>query len=255
MRIAEAAQGTPPAGPGQCTRGAYRSVRHQPTRWFPPTHSTSRMDPATTSCRLLVLAACLLTVAAPALAQTAPADAAACAACHGARGEGMAAFPRLAGTGATYLKEQLDAFASGARQNAIMQPIARALTPQQRAQLAAHFARLPAPAPAADRETTRPQDRGAWLATRGRWSDELPACAQCHGPGGRGVGAQFPPLAGQPAAYLAQQLKAWQDNTRPPGPLDLMRLIARKLDSADIQALSEYYAGLGAAAAPRAAGK
>lgn len=185
----------------------------------------------------------------------APASASACAACHGARGEGQAAFPRLAGTGAAYLRGQLDAFASGARQNPVMQPIAQGLAPEERARLASYYAGLPKPRAAEDREARRPADRGAWLATRGRWSDELPACAQCHGPGGRGVGASFPPLAGQPAAYIAQQLRAWQAGTRQPGPLDLMRVIARKLNDEDLRAVSEYYAGLGAAAPRPPVGK
>ncbi len=177
----------------------------------------------------------------------------ACAACHGARGEGIAAYPHLAGTGVDYLREQLEAFAAGSRKSPVMEPIAQALTAQQRGQLAAYFASLPAVrAAAVDREARNASDVGAWLATRGRWSDGVPACAQCHGPGGVGVGASFPPLAGQPAAYISAQLKAWQAGSRPAGPLGLMQAIARKLKEADIQAVSEYYAGL-AASTPAAA--
>jgi cytochrome c553 len=97
-------------------------------------------------------------------------------------------------------------------------------------------------------------EAGASLATRGRWADELPACAQCHGPAGSGVGANFPPLAGQPAAYIAQQLKAWQDGSRPAGPLGLMQAVARKLKPADVQAVSDYYAGIGSNTAATAQG-
>lgn len=177
----------------------------------------------------------------------------ACASCHGAQGEGAGAFPRLAGTGSAYLRAQLDAFASGARKNPIMQPIAQALSPEQRSQVAAHYANLPARATAADTAPARSTDAGAWLATRGRWADDLPACAQCHGPGGSGVGEHFPPLAGQSAAYVAAQLQAWQSGARPPGPLGLMEAIARKLKPQDIQAVSEYYANMGPAAAAAAA--
>lgn len=177
-----------------------------------------------------------------------PGGAPACASCHGAQGQGGGTFPHLAGTGAAYLQEQLDAFAAGTRKNAIMQPIAQALTPEQRAQVAAFYAGLPPTVHGTDRVVTQPSDTGPWLATRGRWADNLPACAQCHGPGGSGVGANFPPLAGQPASYIAQQLKAWQDGSRPAGPLGLMQVIARKLKDADVQAVSDYYAGLGNAA-------
>ena len=174
----------------------------------------------------------------------------ACASCHGARGEGMAAFPHLAGTGADYLREQLESFAAGKRSNPVMQPIAQALTAQQRADVAAHYASLaPVATSATDGEARNSSDLGPWLATRGRWPDGIPACAQCHGPGGVGVGASFPPLAGQPAAYIAAQLKAWQGGSRPPGPLGLMESIARKLTEADIQAVSNHYAGIAAAPA------
>lgn len=170
--------------------------------------------------------------------------AAACAGCHGVRGEGAGAFPRLAGTGAAYLREQLKAFAAGQRRNPIMQPIAQALSAEQRGEVAAFYASLPQPVRAEDVEPKKAEDVGAWLATRGRWSEDVPACAQCHGPGGIGVGASFPPLAGQPAAYLERQLKAWRTGDRPPGPLGLMQIVARKLSDSDSKAVSDYYAQL-----------
>lgn len=172
----------------------------------------------------------------------------ACSSCHGAHGEGAAAFPRLAGTGRVYLLEQLNAFADGSRQNPIMQPFAQKLTPAERSAVASYFASLPAPLKAADKVPATPADAGGWLATRGRWSDQVPACAQCHGPGGTGVGANFPPLAGQPAEYIVTQLKAWQSGTRPPGPLALMPAIAKRLTEADMTSVSTYYAGLAAPA-------
>jgi cytochrome c553 len=182
----------------------------------------------------------------------------ACASCHGARGEGAAAFPRLAGTGQAYLREQLDAFAEGSRKSAVMQPFAQKLSAQERAAVAAYYSALPPPFTGRDPSTVAPDDRGAWLATRGRWRDEVPGCAQCHGPGGSGVGASFPPLAGLPAGYLLAELQAFKAGTRPAGPLGLMQAVARRLSQADMEAVSSYYAGLGravpaqdAASAPR----
>jgi len=172
---------------------------------------------------------------------------AACASCHGARGEGSAAFPRLAGTGQAYLQAQLAAFASGLRKNPIMQPIAQGLSPAQREAAARYYSQLPPPAPAPAVEAD-PADRGAWLASRGRWSDQLPACNQCHGPNGIGVGSAFPPLAGLPAAYITEQLLGFKQGTRPPGPLDLMKTIADKLPEDDMVAIGKYYAGLTSAA-------
>jgi cytochrome c553 len=173
--------------------------------------------------------------------------AAACISCHGANGEGIAAagFPRLAGLSAAYLSEQLAAFAAGKRQNAVMEPVAKALSRDDSEAVAVYFSGLPAPAglPAADRKDIAPADTGAWLATRGRWDVEVPACAQCHGPAGVGVPPTFPPLAGQPAAYLAGQLLAWKKGLRPPGPMGLMPAIAGRLSDTDITAVATYYAG------------
>ena len=174
----------------------------------------------------------------------------ACVACHGATGEGNSAagFPRLAGLGQSYLLEQLNAFTAGARQNAVMQPIAKALTDAQRRALAAYYSALPSTIKVAGvLPDARPADTVAWLATRGRWADGLLACVQCHGPAGSGVGDSFPPLAGQPAAYIAAQLQGWKHGLRPPGPMSLMMLIANKLSDAEISALADYYAGLPAA--------
>ena len=179
--------------------------------------------------------------------QGTPQGAPACVTCHGAGGEGNAAagFPRLAAIGATYLAEQLDAFAAGTRKNAVMEPIAKALTAPQREAMARYYAKLPTTVKlSAVPPDPRPQDKAAWLAERGRWSDGLPGCAQCHGPAGLGVGDAIPPLAGQPAAYLAAQLRGWKQGKRPPGPLALMVLIADKVADAEIEPLAAYYAGL-----------
>ncbi|NML86443.1 c-type cytochrome [Polaromonas sp.] len=185
---------------------------------------------------------------------------AACISCHGAKGEGMGAFPRLAGTGEAYLLAQLDAFAIGARKNPIMQPIAQGLQPAERQAVAMYFSQLQAPLLAVDLKQPLTSDTGAWLATRGRWADQVPACTQCHGPGGSGVGAPFPPLAGLPAAYIAEQLQAWKAGNRPPGPLALMAGVAKKLSDAEITAVAAYYEKIalpkrtGIPDVPRAAG-
>jgi cytochrome c553 len=177
---------------------------------------------------------------------------AACISCHGAKGEGNAAagFPRLAGVSAPYLSAQLAAFADGTRQNPIMQPLAKLLSASERNDVAQYFSGLQQPSGinTSDNESVKPSDVGAWIATRGRWSEGLPACVQCHGPGGIGVGATFPPLAGQPASYIASQLHNWKSGTRPPGPMALMPAVASKLSDAEITAVAAYYGGGGAPA-------
>lgn len=170
----------------------------------------------------------------------------ACVACHGVKGEGNAAagFPRLAGLGRAYLHTQLANYASGARQNPVMAQIAKQLTDPEKQAVSAYFAGLPgAPGVAVDEAGVRPAAAGAWLATRGRWDQDLPACVQCHGPGGIGVGDTFPALAGQSPAYLTAQLQAYKNKTRPGGPNDLMARVASKLTDADISAVANHFGG------------
>lgn len=180
----------------------------------------------------------------------------ACQTCHGPAGEGIAqaGFPRLASLGARYMQRQLAAFADGTRVSDVMMPIANALSVADRAEVSAYYAALPAPAapPAAPPTASAsapaaapaPASVGATLATRGRWADTLPACEQCHGPGGRGVGADFPALAGQSATYLSNQLTAWKTGARPAGPMGLMAVIAKKLSEAEVRAVADHYASL-----------
>ncbi|MBK4734972.1 c-type cytochrome [Noviherbaspirillum pedocola] len=174
-----------------------------------------------------------------------PSGAAACASCHGAKGEGNAAanFPRLAGLPATYIAAQLQNFAEGTRQNPVMAPQAKALSARERNAVAAYYASLPAaggmPLNKPDATT---KDVGQWLATRGRWDQDLPACVQCHGPAGAGVGTAFPPIAGQSAGYIASQLHAFKDGTRPGGPLNLMGVVAKRMSDADMAAVADYFA-------------
>jgi len=172
--------------------------------------------------------------------------AAPCMACHGQDGGGQAVAgnPRLAGLNAAYLRKQLDDFANGSRNSPLMQPSATALNDDERAALAFYYSKLPLP-PALARPATAPPPAdsiGAVLATRGAWNRGIPACVQCHGPHGVGVGAHFPPLAGQPAAYIEMQLKAWQQGRRHNDPLQLMQHLSAGLSTQDIQAVATWFA-------------
>ncbi|MHB2205325.1 c-type cytochrome [Methylobacterium sp. CM6257] len=171
----------------------------------------------------------------------------ACAACHGDDGGGSVndGFPRLAGLTVGYLTHELDSFGDGSRENETMGPIAQLLTSDERRAVAAYYAGLSAPRTA---EASAPDgaisSRGRSLAEEGDWSRGLPSCGQCHGPAGQGVGAAFPALAGQPAAYLSSQLSAWKAGTRHNDPLGLMKGIADKLSDQDVAAVSAHYGAL-----------
>lgn len=164
-----------------------------------------------------------------------------CSGCHGANGGGQLNFPRLAGLSAAYMARQLADFTNGTRSNAVMQPIASALSAADRQAMADYYAAMPVPATAAVAAPAAGSP-GAVLALRGRWSKGIPACVQCHGPGGVGVGDAFPALAAQPAAYIAAQLRAWQAGTRHNDPIELMRHVPAQLDDSDIQSVAEWFA-------------
>ena len=67
-------------------------------------------------------------------------------------------------------------------------------------------------------------------------------CAQCHGTDGRAVaGAAVPGLAGMPAPYLAEQMKAFKSGTR---PASVMHQLAKGYSDAQIGALAAYFAAI-----------
>lgn len=173
-----------------------------------------------------------------------PAGVPGCASCHGTHGEGNAAdgFPRLAGLAVPYIQTQLAAYVSGQRDNPIMTQVAQMLTADERQAVASFYTHLPGPP--LPKPTPDVTSAGAVLALEGRWSDNIPACTSCHGPDGIGVGADFPPLIGQPASYLKAQLEAWQQGKRPPGPLGLMAAVAKRMTATDIAAVSNWFAAL-----------
>lgn len=182
-----------------------------------------------------------------AMAAPVPPQASTCAACHGRAGLGNAGagYPALAGLAAPYLEQQLYDFKHGTRENVVMTAIAKGLNAADRKTIAAYYAGLivptkPEPAPF-------PGGPGATLALDGRWGHAttgVPSCDSCHGPYGVGVGAAFPRLAGQPATYLAAQLKDWRAGSRKNDPLHLMRNVTKQLSAAQINAVAAYYATL-----------
>jgi cytochrome c553 len=205
------------------------------------------------SAALILALAPLLSVAAakPAPSKAAPpSPAAPCAACHGAQGEGMSAaqVPRIAGQSAEYLKKQLDDYANGTRDNAIMANFAKALSDTQRQELSDHFASLSGPyLPEAAAPSAKQLSRGHQLAYQGDEQRQVQACNSCHGPDGSGVLHSAPYVAGQSASYISSVLKSFQSGSRKNDAGELMRSVARRLNDDDIAAVSAYFAQAGAA--------
>lgn len=168
-----------------------------------------------------------------------------CAACHGTHGQGnpAAGFPRLAGNSAKYLQSQLQAFADGKRQNAIMKAQARRLTSAEIGAISVYLSTLETPSTKAAVRNKSILEVGRELAVNGMWSKNVPECMACHGPGARGTPA-FPALAGQNAMYIESQLTAFQNGQRPPGPDSIMKNIATQLTTTDKAAVADYLASL-----------
>lgn len=66
-------------------------------------------------------------------------------------------------------------------------------------------------------------------------------CAACHGVEGKALTPNYPHLAGQNAAYLVKQLKAFKDGSRQE---PLMVPFMAPLTEADMENLAAFYASL-----------
>jgi cytochrome c553 len=155
-------------------------------------------------------------------------DPAPCSRCHGARGEGRnGAFPRLAGLDTAYLINALRAFRDGSRPSGFMQPIAARLTDAQIAAAVKYFAGLPAPP----------------VPATATGSSAAQKCMSCHAPADGTRRPGVPDLAGQPADYLATQLKLLASGERP----SQVRA-AHQVPADEIAGLAGYLSGTAAPA-------
>jgi len=175
----------------------------------------------------------------------------ACAQCHAFNGssDGSGAFPRIAGQSAYYLAKQLRAFASGVRTNAIMTPIAKALSPEETTDVAAYYATVIGPFLPLRSPDPMLVKRGEQLANIGDAAKDLQSCNNCHGPGGAGELPAIPYLAGQYAHYIEFELQMYRRGLRRGQP---MAEIAKKLGDRDSAAVAAYFQQV-RASAPAAA--
>lgn len=170
------------------------------------------------------------------------AGAPACAACHAFDGasDSTGAFPRIDGQSASYLEQQMRDFASSQRMNAIMSPIAKALSADDNADVAEYYANRSSqflPLATADAAIVK---KGQQLAQEGDAAKGILGCNNCHGPDGEGMPPVMPYLAGQYAHYTAFTLHMWKRGFRKNSP-DMMAPIAKQLDDKEIAAVAAYY--------------
>ena len=139
-----------------------------------------------------------------------------------------------------YLVKQLAEFKAGKRDNAIMKPIAAALSEADMKNVAAFYAGKQAkPGFAKNKDLV---SLGEKIYRGGIADRRVPACSGCHSPNGAGIPAQYPRLAGQHADYTEAQLVAFRSGARRNNAA--MTGVAAKLNDREIKALSDYIAGL-----------
>jgi cytochrome c553 len=167
-----------------------------------------------------------------------------CTACHDEGGGSKSTFiPILAGMDPAVIFKQLDDYRSGKRLWGVMGAIAKALSTQDSADVAAYFAVRPkglvAIARGGSLHAKAESDSARRLAFIGDEQRGIPPCTACHGPNGYKIGA--PPLAGQHVAYIERQLAAFAQGLRQNDINEQMRAIARQLTPSEMHALAAFY--------------
>ncbi len=184
----------------------------------------------------------------------------ACTPCHGQEGRATSAgyFPRIAGKPAGYLFNQLVNFREGRRANSAMADLVEHLDDAYLREIAAYFAALDLPYAAPPPAAAAPAAlaRGERLVRLGDAARGVPACTACHGERLTGVLPALPGLVGLPRDYLLGQLGAWRQGERRAAAPDCMATIARRMEPADIEAVTRWIAAQppGADMKPAAAG-
>jgi len=166
----------------------------------------------------------------------APEKAALCATCHGEQGTPInKQTPVIWGQNEGYLYLQLRDFKSGARKNALMNPIAAQLEKEDQLALAAYFAQQKWP------NLGQPSAPDSVAVKAQSTINSVGPCTACHLEHFQGDGTTAR-LAGQWQEYLQATMLAFRDKSRGnnPGMSDLMKATATD----DIAALSQYLAGL-----------
>lgn len=190
-----------------------------------------------------------------------------CSACHGADGNSpSSAFPKLAGLGENYLFKQLEDIrtwdqasdpeekADAGRQVPQMTGMVRDLSDQDLADIAAYYAQQEMQLSGAQEmevqlnsgEEVDALPLGEQVYRAGNRETGVPACIGCHSPDGDGnAPAAFPRLGGQYPEYIAAQLRAFRAGDRTnDGDSMMMRLTAKHMSDAEIDAVANYIGGL-----------
>lgn len=171
-----------------------------------------------------------------------------CISCHGAKGESTTDnWPSLAGQRAPYLYKQLLDYKSHLRdedgRSKIMETVAKLLTKQEMADLAAFYAEQPLSGNLA--RQTSPA-----LVRVGDPKRLITPCASCHGAHGQGGINETSALVGQPKNYLLRSLENFRNGKRHNDVDQGMSQFAEDLSDKEIEMLANYYSSAAPSAVP-----
>ncbi len=148
-----------------------------------------------------------------------------CRTCHGLDGYAQIPIaPHIGGEPEGYIAAQLRAFRDGTREHEMMSIVARMLTDQQIADLAAWYSGHSV-------SVTLTED-----------ADAAPVeCVACHGADGLHLLPEAPNLAGEANIYIDTQLKAFRTGKR---THEIMTPIAAEMTDEEIRAVADWYAAV-----------
>ena len=186
-------------------------------------------------------------------AEAGQAKSATCMGCHGLAGNStIPNCPKLAGQGEAYIVKQLQYFKSGERKNAMMAGVALSLSDQDMEDIAAYYS-IQTISENSAKGSEEMIELGRKIYVGGKMDTQTTACIACHGPKGKGIPtAGFPAVSAQHADYTASQLKAFRqyainkqtDSDGAERVNEMMNNVAMGLTNEEIDALSQYIAGL-----------
>lgn len=150
-----------------------------------------------------------------------------CVTCHGIQGIAKIPIaPHIGGESVPYITHQLEAFRDGRRVHEMMSVVAKGLTDEAIAHLAAWYtARTLAVTPPAGRDPAA--------------APEL--CVACHGADGLAVNPDAPNLAGESTIYIETQIKAFRTGKR---SHEVMTGIAQAMTDDELRAAAEWYSAI-----------
>ena len=150
-----------------------------------------------------------------------------CRTCHGIEGHAkMPIVPHIGGENPAYIEHQLTAFRDGQRVHEMMSVVAKGLSDQAIADLAAWYSA---------------QEPVAELAPGQDPANAPEACIACHGADGIAQIEDAPNLAGETVMYIDTQLKAFRTGKR---THDVMSPIAAEMTNDEIRAAAEWYSSV-----------